>query len=304
VAVDSNILLEETRCLGCNSEASEAGLLTLGLWQRLASLADVDEIVDSFVARSGITDATQIAAVTSLVTSARVHGWWDLCDLIYPFVGGTAGTHAQNLKSSSFTITWAGTVTHNANGITGDGTTGFGDTAYIPSSSGQVLVNSVHLGAYRRTTGTSSSRSYSGVTTGLTALNIERAISAANLNAAVHDLLNSTLGPASLAFSAAVRNDSANKHVFTGASDLTSAVASASVPTINLYVLARNNNGVTDRFSNSNLAGLTAGPGITFATYELMKNDWQVFNAALGRQYDKVKINRKNDRHRRHNITI
>jgi len=158
VAVDSNILLEETRCLGCNSDASEAGLLTLGLWQRLASLADVDEIVDSFVSRSGISDATQIAAVTALVTSARVHGWWDLCDIIYPFVGGTAGTHAQNLKSSSFTITWNGTVTHNANGITGDGATGFGDTTYIPSSSGQMILDSTHASFYRRTTGTASNR--------------------------------------------------------------------------------------------------------------------------------------------------
>jgi len=286
VAVDSTILLEETRCLGCNSDASEAGLLTLGLWQRLASLADVDEIVDSFVARSGITDATQIAAVTALVTSARVHGWWDLCDIIYPFVGGTAGTHAQNLKSSSFTITWAGTVTHDANGITGNGTTGFGDTAYIPSSSGQWGLNSAHFGFYRRTTGTSGSRDYVSVASGGPIVAVAgRGIGAASLNGGINEVGSSTFAsPSVLAWSAVTRIDSANKHGYSGATDSITVSASAGIPVLGVYVLARNNNGVADRFSNANLAGLTAGSGITFATYLLMASDWQVFNAALGRQ--------------------
>src|SRR6185295_17394845 len=117
--------------------------------------------VASFIDRAGITSAAQIAALNTLVLAAKTNGWWDKCDLIYPFVGGTAQAHAQNLKSESFTITWNGAVTHDANGITGDGATGYGDTGYVPSSSGQVTLNSAHLGIYRRNAGTNN-RVYAG----------------------------------------------------------------------------------------------------------------------------------------------
>lgn len=48
---------------------------------------------------------------------------------VYPFVGGTAVAHSFNLADpTTGRINWVGTVTHNVNGITGDGVTGRGET--------------------------------------------------------------------------------------------------------------------------------------------------------------------------------
>lgn len=51
----------------------------------------------------------------------------------YPMVGGTATTHSRNLYNSADTdaakrVTWAGTITHNSNGVQGNGINGIGNT--------------------------------------------------------------------------------------------------------------------------------------------------------------------------------
>lgn len=278
---DPNTLFDEAKCFRCNSDASLSDLLKLGLWQRLAGLTDVDSIVDYFVERSGISDQVEIDAVSRLVTSARVHGWWNKCDLIYPFVGGTAGAHAQNLKSSSFTITWNGTVTHDADGITGDGLTGFGNTGYIPSTSGQVALNSASFSFYRRTLG---------------------AAGGAYLNArgsSINHQLGATVGAGNIT----LRTNNAGQAIastflgFVGASRIVSTEAiyhvggltvsasnSNTVPPVSIYILANNQNGVTNSFSTANVSGATAGSGLTEAMLSSMASDWQTFQTALGRQ--------------------
>lgn len=51
----------------------------------------------------------------------------------YPFVGGTDVTHSRNLYNAADTdaakrIVWSGTITHNTNGVQGNGVNGTGDT--------------------------------------------------------------------------------------------------------------------------------------------------------------------------------
>lgn len=72
--------------------------------------------------------------------------------VFYPFVGGSASAHSFNLANSLYTITWGGTVTHNANGITGDGATGYGDTGLAQSVIGSTGGGCIY------TTGNSTAR--------------------------------------------------------------------------------------------------------------------------------------------------
>lgn len=65
---------------------------------------------------------------------------------IYPFLGGSAACHAIDLLGA-YPITWAGTVTHDANGITGDGSTGYGDTG-LPCNT--FTYDNLCLGVYLR----------------------------------------------------------------------------------------------------------------------------------------------------------
>lgn len=281
-ATDPNVLLEEAKCLGCHSGATLAERLKLAFWQRI-SLGPVR----SFITRAGLTDPTQIQAVSDLAEAAMLNGWWDKCDLIYPFVGGTAQAHAQNLKSSSFAIIWNGAVAHNSSGITGDGATGYGDTGYVPNSSGQVGLNSVHLGIYRRTNGQTLRNHLGSSSLGTgSSLTMDNASGAAPIRIRANDNTLSSMGPgaSSLAFAVMTRFDAANKHLYHGALDEIHAIASIAVPNFSIYILARNLDGAMSGPSNVNLAGATVGSGLTFSEYASMRNDFQAFNTALGRQ--------------------
>jgi len=91
---------------------------------------------------------------------------WGLVDkqkALYPFVSdgyihSRATQHKYNLMNpadtdAAFRIVWAGGITHNSNGITGNGSTGYGDTKFTPSADGGgiYIQNSASFGFYTRT---------------------------------------------------------------------------------------------------------------------------------------------------------
>jgi hypothetical protein len=91
-------------------------------------------------------------AVNKLVLDCKATGIWSKMIALYPFVGGTAGTHKYNLKSSSFSITFninAGSGdTHNAMGWTG-ALSSFSTTGVVPAT--HTTPNSLAYGVYSRT---------------------------------------------------------------------------------------------------------------------------------------------------------
>jgi len=103
-------------------------ILSLGVSQ------GADRLTNAFAVRivqaSGNQRLTplQLAATSRLSREIFPIGWSKF-RAVYPFVGGAATAHSINLVSPTTNqITWFGTVTHNATGITGDGTTGYGST--------------------------------------------------------------------------------------------------------------------------------------------------------------------------------
>lgn len=98
---------------------------------------DVD--ANTFFTAAGITDPTQKSAVTSMVIALKAAGLWTISKAIYPFVGNAAASTKYNLKDprdldAAYRIVWAGGVTHDSNGVTFNGTTGVGDTKFVPST--------------------------------------------------------------------------------------------------------------------------------------------------------------------------
>jgi hypothetical protein len=73
---------------------------------------------------------------------------------LYPFIGGTASQHKFNLKNpldtdAAFRLVFFGGVTHDSNGITGNGTNGYFNTFVNPSINLQL--NNTSIWAYSRT---------------------------------------------------------------------------------------------------------------------------------------------------------
>ncbi len=117
------------------------------------SSSSVNPDAAAFLAATGITDPTISAAINTYVNDLQGYSLWTLMYALYPFVGGTADTHKYNLvnpvdTNGGFRLTWSGTVTHNANGVTGNGADGSGDTHLVPSS--VISLNNEGLTVYAR----------------------------------------------------------------------------------------------------------------------------------------------------------
>jgi len=108
----------------------------------------------NFLQATGITNSTQIRAISTLVTDLKYAGVWDKSRGIYPFVGGTATTHNFNLKdpkdsTNSNAISFTGGWTHASTGVTGNGSTNSATFGIVPSL--DLSDSSVHFSIYSRT---------------------------------------------------------------------------------------------------------------------------------------------------------
>jgi hypothetical protein len=117
------------------SEKLFEGELPINLGMVKADFDDSDVL--AFFTR--VTDAggtlsdTQKLAVLNFTGELKAYGIWDKMKAIYPIVGASAESCAQNLKSSSFTGAFSGGWTFTSNGMTGNGTNASMQTGLIPS---------------------------------------------------------------------------------------------------------------------------------------------------------------------------
>lgn len=91
----------------------------------------------TFLARTSGLSGTETIAYQALICGMVTDGTWSLFDALWVFATNTTTTANLNLISTSFGLTKTGTVTFTADsGYTGDGSTGFFNTAFTPSTNG------------------------------------------------------------------------------------------------------------------------------------------------------------------------
>ena len=94
----------------------------------------LDANAQAFITATGITDATTINAINTLVVSLKAQNLWSLMKAIYPMVGGTATTNKYNLVNpldtdAAFRLNFVGGWTHSSSGAKPDGVSGtYADT--------------------------------------------------------------------------------------------------------------------------------------------------------------------------------
>lgn len=112
--------------------------------------SSVDADAQAFITAAGITDPTQQAAINTLVVDLKGYSIWTKFKAIYPIVGGVASSHAVNLKTpGTFNLTFASGMTHSANGMVGNGTTGYANTNL--NAFATLTNNNTHISFYSRT---------------------------------------------------------------------------------------------------------------------------------------------------------
>jgi hypothetical protein len=113
-----------------------------------------DPDAQAFFTASGLTGATNLTAINTLVVALKGYGIWTKMKAIYPMVGGTAALHKWNLKNpldtnAAFRLVFSGGMTHSSTGIAFGGVNGFANTFLTPSVN--LTLNTTHLSYYSRT---------------------------------------------------------------------------------------------------------------------------------------------------------
>jgi hypothetical protein len=252
-----------------------------------------DPDAQAFFTATGITNPTQMNAVNQLVLSLKSNSLWTKFIALYPYVGGTATTHKFNLKNpldtnAAFRILWAGGVTHNANGVTGNGTNGYGETYIQPSS--HLILNDTHVAFWSRTNSTqASSNAEMGITDGT--LNASLRICSRNgSNQSIYLINDNTAGIAtsitdSTGFWIASRTASNSRKLYRNGSSINSSTnASVARSTSTIPVLGQKTaTNTMNHYSIKNFSFASVGTGINDAEALAFYNIVNTFNTALGR---------------------
>ena len=114
-------------------------------WQSVSGGGPVvpsyDPDAQAFITAANITDSTQKTAINTLVTDLKTYSIWTKMLGIYPLVGGTASSHSWNLKDTTkLKMRWVGGMTHDSNGVTGNGTNSYGQ----PDITGTTGINATN----------------------------------------------------------------------------------------------------------------------------------------------------------------
>jgi hypothetical protein len=238
----------------------------------------------------GIVDATLNTAWNDFVIAAKADGYWSKFLACYPFGGGTAAAHAINGKNpGTKDITWSGTVTHNANGITPNGSNGYGNTGISPGT--DLSIDDVHLSLYCRSTGANEPRSdFGSLAAGASTLLV--------LNIRYDNVLYAWFPQQTGGDAFSVSNSDAQGHfiatriannhleAYLDGSSLgtqTGTRATGTMPSPNIYIGALNFNGSAVEHSNRNYAFASVGGGLSDTEAADYYTAVQAFQTALSR---------------------
>jgi hypothetical protein len=252
-------------------------------------MTDADAI--AFITATGITNCTIKNAINAFVIGMKADGLWTKMRAVYPFVGGTASTHKFNLKNpvdsdAAFRMTFTGGVTHNANGVTFNGTTGYGDTKFDIADFPAINNNS--QGLYIRSTYSPGDSGFDfGVYKGGFHLNFIWAASArfyGNTTATFLTWTNVAGQP--YGFISGIVNGSSYEVYKNGVSANTGTTANDLPPAAgqNWFLGATNDAGTPTDFSNRNYAFAFLGETLSDAEMTNLYNRVQTMQTALGRQ--------------------
>jgi hypothetical protein len=248
-----------------------------------------DPDAQAFITAANITNTTQQNAINTLVVDLKGYGVWSKMKAIYPFVGGTASTHKFNLKDprdldAAFRLVFNGGWTHSTNGALPNGTNGYADTYYLPST--QAIQNNHHVSIYSRVNTTGN---FCDIGAANDAVEAARSALYSKFDANAYQSLNSNgysvwANPNSLGYYVSNRTASNVMNVWKdGIKKDTQTIASIT-PAIRNYFIGALNRNPTNGYSNRQYSFATIGDGLTDTEASNLYLAVQNYQVALSRQ--------------------
>lgn len=251
-----------------------------------------DSDAQAFLTAAGISDATIVAAIDNLVIDLKAAGVWTKCLAIYPFVGGTSGTHKWNLKNpvnsdGAYRLTFGGSWTHGATGATADGSSAYADTHLAGSD---LTNNDTHISVYVRNNSSSDGMSIGVVNAGASVYHHLSIRHSAGYLTDAYDASTRLINTNSDSRGLFVlnRETSTSLKQFKNGSQVGSTgtgsnTADISTVSVAHYIGARNNNGSADSFVPYEFAFASIGDGLTDTENADLFTAVDAFQTALSR---------------------
>jgi hypothetical protein len=248
--------------------------------QSIGFNVDAQAFFDRVTAAGGSLTNDEKNAINALVVDMKSTNLWNSMQAIYPIVGASAASCAQNLKSASFTGAFFGGNTFASTGVTPNGINAYMTTGYTPSTSG--LLNSAHLSYYSRTNfvagqvdmGISGSPShyllfnYGGQ--GYNAINSAEAVGL-------------TTPPTTLGLKIGSRNNTTTEEYNVNGTYQLVSRNSQSLPTNSIYLFCYNSGGNPSLFSSKECAFASIGSGLSQSQMVTFQTLMTIFQTALSR---------------------
>lgn len=243
-----------------------------------------DADAQAFITAASITDPTQISAIDQLVLDLKSYNIWTKMSAIYPICGGSASSHAVNLKTpGTYNLTFSTGWTHASTGMTPS--SAYADTALTTSVIG---LNSGHLSYYSRTNSTIAAEEMGALQNSpnsYTDLLINYSGFGATFRYNDNGAGTGTANANSQGFYIGSRTASNVIKLFKNGStlqSLTSASGSTS-STRNIYIGAINNAGTPFFYSNRQCAFASIGDGLTDTEASNFYTAVQAYQTTLSR---------------------
>jgi len=249
---------------------------------RKAGGVSYDADAQAFFTAASITDTTQKSAVNQLVLDLKSYGVWTKCSAIYPIVGGSASSHAVNLKTpGTFNLTFATGMTHSSTGMVSNGTSGYANTSLIPQT---FYSTNMHLSYYSRTStiqtvqeiGANQSTNYSSLAVA------RNTIFGQTTNGLVNYLSQSN----ALGFFVGQKVSNSSRKVYRNGTlnNSTTTTDSNTLPNNNVYICALNVNNTPANYSIKQCAFASIGSGLTDTEAANFYTAVQAYQTTLSRQ--------------------
>jgi hypothetical protein len=231
-------------------------------------------------AAGGTLTTTEQNATNQLVLDMKSAGIWSSMQAVYPMVGASAASCAQNLVSSSFTGTFNGGVTFASTGVTSNGTTGYMATGYVPNTNG--LLDSAHLSFYSRTNvvGSQVDMGIAGASSHYLLFNFS-----GQGYCAINSAENPQLIPptTTLGFMIGARNNATTEQYNTNGTYQSIGRSSVSLPTNSIFVFGYNNSGSPLFVSTKQCAFASIGSGLSQSQMVSFQSLMTTFQTSLSR---------------------
>lgn len=265
-------------------------LATHGILAKSASGGAVDADAQAFITAAGITNPTQQGAINTLVVDLKGYSIWTKMKAIYPIVGGSASSHAVNLKTpGTFNLTFASGMTHSSTGMQGNGSSGYANSNFIPSTNG-LAYNNNHLSFYSRTSTAidffDMGSSTTGAGTDLISLWTRRTANTAGYDsggAAFNRLTSANSDGKGLYINTA---PSTTAKIFKNGTSLVSkSLTSASISSVNVLICGlTEGSGGSFYYSSRQCSFASIGNGLTDTEASNFYTAVQAYQTTLGRQ--------------------